>query len=122
MDLRERKSVSQTEIAREIDVGQTAVSSYKTGEKTPSMDVAVKLADYAGMCVEHLLTGKGPQRPWGTMDAQFQTLVQFWENLDDAARMKLLEHAELLHNNQPKKRRPRWAPLDPDKPPRRPPH
>jgi hypothetical protein len=86
------------------------VSEYKTGNKGPSLPAAIALADYAQMCVEYLLTGKGPQRPWGGVDAEFQKLVQAWETLDDPHRLKLLEQAELLLSHQEKQRRPRYAP------------
>jgi len=124
MDLTNPKSMRQEDIAREINVGQTAVSAYKTGDKEPSMETAYLLADYAGMCVEYLLRGKGPQRPWGTMDADFAKLVQAWEHLDDAGRAKLVERAGELVSLQMTRRKPRWSDLpgQSPKPRNKPPH
>jgi transcriptional regulator with XRE-family HTH domain len=124
MDLAKPKSLRQEDIAREIKVGQTAVSGYKTGDKEPSIGTAILLAGYAEMCVEFLLTGKGPQRPWGQMDTDFAKIVQAWEHLDDVNRAKLIERAEELYNLQASRRRPRWAHLPglAPKPPKAPQH
>lgn len=124
MDLTKPKSLRQEDIAREIKVSQTAVSAYKTGDKEPSMETAYQLADYANMCVEYLLRGKGPQRPWGTMDTDFAKIVQAWEHLDDNGRTKLIERASELMSLQTNRRKPRWADLPgmSHKPREKPPH
>jgi transcriptional regulator with XRE-family HTH domain len=122
LDLPERKSMVQDDISTEIGVEQTSVSAYKTGARVPSLDVALKLAQYAGLCVQYLLRGDGPRRPWWDMDSQFQKLIECWEYLDDAGREKLVQRAEELRTLQDKHRRPRWQPPAPDKPPRRPQH
>lgn len=117
-DLPHPKSDDQTVIGKQIGVGQTMVSSIKTGDKNPGMDTAIAMAGYADMCVEYLLTGKGPKRPWGGVDADFQRLVQFWESLDDTGRGELLKRADELFRLQGQARRPS-NPL-PGEPPHRP--
>ena len=107
-DLPEMKSIRQEDIARIAGVGQTAVSSWKTGQKRPDLEKALALAAYARMCVQYLYTGEGPQRPWGNVETDFAMIVQSWEHLDDGNRAKLLEYAELLMTGQREKRRPRW--------------
>lgn len=109
-DLPRPKSDDQTEIGRAVGVRQTMISAYKTGAKGPSMKAAIRLATYAEMCVQYLLTEEGPQRPWGTVDDEFKKLVMYWENLTDEGRAKLLERGEELFTLQGKPRRPRLAP------------
>lgn len=99
-DLKHPKSIDQTVLGREFGVGQTMVSEYKRGKKNPSLDVARRMAAYGEMCLEYLLTGKGPQRPWGEMDDDFKRLVELWQALDDHHRRELLSVADAFYAKQ----------------------
>lgn len=53
---------TQAKIGERLGVGQSAVSYWKnTGP--PSMEIAIELAEMCGLCVEYLLTGRGPMYP-----------------------------------------------------------
>lgn len=45
--LRERLKLSQKQLGEAVGVGQTAISNYEVGERTPEIDVAIKLRDLA---------------------------------------------------------------------------
>ena len=55
--------------ARNEDLGKLfgvsgpMISYWRQGDKLPSMDTAIKIANRCGVCVEWLLTGNGPKYP-----------------------------------------------------------
>jgi len=50
-------------LGRYLHVGTTMAWNYFNGEKLPSMEKAVEIALKLGVCVEWLLTGRGPMQP-----------------------------------------------------------
>lgn len=50
-------------LGRYLGVGTTMAWNYVNGEKLPSMEKAVEMALKLGVCVEWLLTGRGPTQP-----------------------------------------------------------
>lgn len=50
-------------LGRQFDVSGPMVSYYRTGKKLPSMETALLIARKTGVCVEWLLTGRGPKHP-----------------------------------------------------------
>ncbi len=50
-------------LAKLFEVSQPMVSYYMNGVKLPSMDKAIHIAIVCGVCVEWLLTGRGPKNP-----------------------------------------------------------
>ena len=102
------KDLSPANLRRVLRRSQQMVSALRVGTKKPGWDVVERMARYADACVDFIITGRGPERPWSEVDPAFHRVLQIWEALDDSARGKLKEHAELLYNVQQKKRRPRW--------------
>ena len=56
-------------LGRWLGVSKAMAWNYRTGEKLPSMDKAIEIATKFNVCVEWLLTGRGPQRPPPPPDA-----------------------------------------------------
>ena len=54
-ELRERKGVSMTEIARLLGMKYTTYVGYEKGQREPNSDVLVKIADFYGTTVDYLL-------------------------------------------------------------------
>ena len=54
---------TQKELAKWLDYSQPMINYWLNGEKLPSMDTAIKIANKFGVCVEWLITGKGEKRP-----------------------------------------------------------
>lgn len=48
-DILESKNISQQKLADKIGVGQQAVSKWANGQRTPSVDTMVKIADALGI-------------------------------------------------------------------------
>lgn len=53
--LMEEKNVLQEELATAVGVSQTFISYILNGFKTPSLDVAKRIADYLGVTVDELI-------------------------------------------------------------------
>lgn len=58
---RETLRISQSELARRIGVSQVSVSMYESGETTPKLLIAAKLASVLGMTCEELVNGKADE-------------------------------------------------------------
>lgn len=54
---------SQKEMAKALGVSEGMFTSYKNGEKLPSMAKAIEIAEKTGVTVEWLLTGRGAKHP-----------------------------------------------------------
>lgn len=56
-------SVPDAVLAKRFHASNTAVWYWKNGRKMPSITTAIRLAIDLNVCVEYLLTGRGPMRP-----------------------------------------------------------
>ena len=63
------KTLNNGEIGKKFDVSGTMVHHYKHGNKLPSMETAILIANKLNCCVEYLLTGRGPIRIQRTDDS-----------------------------------------------------
>lgn len=60
-DLLSKKGKSQTDIARLLNVRPTTVSEWKKGKYTPTVEHCVTLAEYFGVSLDYLVTGREPR-------------------------------------------------------------
>lgn len=56
--LLQKYGISAYRVAKEASVTQTALSNWKSGRNTPSMQTLQKIADYFGVTIDYLMTGK----------------------------------------------------------------
>ena len=56
--LLQRNGISAYRVAKEAGVTQTALSNWKNGRNTPSAPTLQKIADYFGVSIDYLMTGK----------------------------------------------------------------
>ena len=54
-ELRKKRHISQVRLAMELNMGQTAISRYETGEREADYDTLIAFADYFGVSVDYLL-------------------------------------------------------------------
>ena len=59
--LRKEKDISQTELARRLNVSRQAVSKWEQGSSSPDMERLIQLAEILGTEVEYLATGVHPE-------------------------------------------------------------
>ena len=58
MQLLEKYHVTPYKVAKETGVSQSTLSDWKRGVSTPKQDKLQKIADYFGVTVDYLMTGK----------------------------------------------------------------
>ena len=56
--LLQKHGVSAYRVSKEAGVTQTALSNWKNGRNTPSTVTLQKIADYFGVTIDYLMTGK----------------------------------------------------------------
>ena len=53
--LREEKHVSQTQLAKDTGLSQSAITAWETGKRVPSAQAIIILARYFGVSTDYLL-------------------------------------------------------------------
>lgn len=54
--LREKRGITQVELAQKLDVQQSAIAAWETGKSMPRADKFVKIAEILGCTVDALLS------------------------------------------------------------------
>lgn len=54
-DLRLEKELTQTELAKKINVSQAAIAKWETGDRTPTVDCIIILAKFFEVTTDYLL-------------------------------------------------------------------
>ncbi len=63
--LLQKNGVTPYKVAKEAGVTQTALSNWKSGRSTPTTKTLQKIADYFGVTIDYLMTGKESDFPKG---------------------------------------------------------
>ncbi len=66
-DLRIKKGLNQTELAKLVGVSNRVISHYETGRARPSLDVIIKLAKVLGVSVEEIYEALPKKKGGGKM-------------------------------------------------------
>lgn len=86
----------QTSIAEFLDINQSAVSKWKSGESFPEFEQAQRLAAYTGVSVPWLWLGWGQKHD---MDEMTLELLRHWEAMPESARNELLQFVRFRASN-----------------------
>jgi transcriptional regulator with XRE-family HTH domain len=94
--------VSQSAIARQLDLGQSAVAKWAHGSGYPTLRKCIQIARLTGVSVEWLLTGRGNKKLEGNdMDDMTQSLLERWSDLPEPAKREILEFVEFRAAKEP---------------------
>lgn len=74
------------EAGKELGVSAVMIHNYKAGKKMPSIEKAVEIATRCGVCVDWLLTGRGPKTPGVIRDDKLSEVIIVWEQLSEDTR------------------------------------
>lgn len=55
--LRIGKKITQTQLAKVLNISPSTLGMYEQGRRTPSIDILIKLADYFHVSLDYLITG-----------------------------------------------------------------
>lgn len=81
---------SQMGVARLLGMSQGSVGRWAQGTGLPTMQNALDLALKAGVCVEWLLTGRGPKAPLAGLTRQEEVLLNRFRKLTPENRVSVL--------------------------------
>jgi transcriptional regulator with XRE-family HTH domain len=101
-DLRKNKDLNQTDLAKVFDVSQSTIANYELGNKEPSHDMLLKLADFFNVSLDYLLGQTNDPRPIDQVNEENKQriskalkdeepeLVEFWQELKEREDLFLL--------------------------------
>ncbi len=99
--VREEKGLTQSGLAREMGVSQSAVSQIEAGERNPSYDMLRQIAKALNVSVPHLVGA-----PVEKLRPEEEVHFRQYRGLSPEARRELEEFAVYLYHKQ-KQRKPR---------------
>lgn len=86
------KPATQTAVARFLGITQPSVSEWNEPNKFPEMERVIDLAQQANVCVEWLLTERGPKHP-PPADTAAERLWALWPHIDDLTKGEIVRLA-----------------------------
>lgn len=95
-------------------VSTATISYWRNGVKLPDIDHAVEIARKLDVCVEWLLTGRGPRAPKADYDSRLRDIVALWPKLSESDQETLRVLAE--HKAQPPEPPPQPKNGEPSRP------
>ena len=84
--LRKKEGISQSELARRIEISHTQITRYELKDVQPPADVLKRLADLFGVSIDYIVNGTAQEKASNT--------------LLDAALIKQFQEIELLPNDE----------------------
>ena len=91
-ELRERKKISQSELAKKIGVSQSAIGIWESGTGDPSADMMVIISNYFGVSVDYLLGKEKAPEKQGLSDDE-QRLISFFRAASSDGKNSILRVA-----------------------------
>ncbi len=85
INLRKKQNLSQSDLAKKVDVSRTIIGNYERNENTPSVDILLKIAKVFDVSVDYLI-GEGQL---STYDKEVLKRIDDIEQLDDDTKSKL---------------------------------
>lgn len=81
--LRKKSGKTQKEVAADLKIAPSALSSYEQGKSSPPLDLAVRIAQYYGASLDWLCDIKEQDTPY-TRAKILKTLTELCENVPEA--------------------------------------
>ncbi len=89
--LREKNNLSQKELANILNIANSTLSQYESGDRVPSDDIKIKIADYFNVSLDYLL---------GRTSNPHKTLTPIEEEFEDPKIKILARSAKSLTPDQ----------------------
>jgi transcriptional regulator with XRE-family HTH domain len=87
---------TQKECAALLGVAQPSISEWASGDSSPSMANSITLGKKLNVCVEWILTERGPKRPGPPMEPAAQSLWDLWGRIPREDHQRVVGFAEAL--------------------------
>ena len=79
--LRKEKKITQAQLAEKLGVSEQAVSKWENDQCSPDVSLFPIIADYFGVSMEYLLTGKNETDP--ALSFEEESIISAYRLLDD---------------------------------------
>lgn len=96
-----RERATQVRLAQLAGVRQPSVNGWGKPDEYPAMITAVRLSEALGVCVEWLLTERGPKHP-PKVAGGAETFLQDWDKLDPEQRRQIAKYADFVKTENTK--------------------
>ncbi|MDE6670653.1 MAG: helix-turn-helix domain-containing protein [Ruminococcus sp.] len=97
-ELRKDRKISQTKIAEDLKITQRMYSTYETGDRTPTIDILMEIANYFNVTLD-FLTGNETKRLEPLTEEERKMLKNYRE-LNETHQNKVIERIETLREMQ----------------------
>lgn len=92
--LRENYPISQLEFAKLLNISNSALSQYESGNRMPNDEIKLKIADFFGVSVDFLLGRENLKNERN--NPKNNTIIDEIENLSPASKEELKKYIQLL--------------------------
>lgn len=104
-EIREKRNITQSELAHAIGVKQEAISSYEHGRTTFSVDVLIKLADYFNTSTDYLLERTDDESPiknvnFNQLNNLSYRLINNFIMLNDDKKQEVIWYSEAIRKRE----------------------
>lgn len=100
-DLLTKKGVKATNLAKELGIPPSTFSDWKSGKCKPKYEKLEKIADYFGVSVEYLRTGKESKSPVPTFEPEMVDLITYYSKLSDENKKMIMDLIKKLGGSSP---------------------
>jgi len=90
-EARERKGLTQLELAKLANLGESTISFYELGRREPNYDILIRLAEILEVSPNYLLTGKdnGYSSHWWLKEEP-PSVIELWDFIENHSNLKLM--------------------------------
>lgn len=91
--LREKQNLTQIELSKLLNIGNTTLSQYESGQRVPSDEIKAKIADFFGVTIDYLLGRTDTPSPVDKITDSVSDdpeLAKFWDELKEREDLQLL--------------------------------
>lgn len=107
--LRKENGLTQTELAKKLNIGQTTVAAYETGTHEPQIFSLIAYADYFGCSVDYLI---GREEDYAkivvpreqTLNEKERTFLRLFRSLNGDMQELLIQQLKVLRDSNLNKR------------------
>lgn len=100
--LLDEKGIKNADVSRATGISNMTLSDWKNGKTTPKQDKLLKIADYFGVSLDYLMTGKEPNAGSLYSDENADLLIGITHKMkgDPEFADRLVKYMSLLNENK----------------------
>lgn len=95
-EIRERKGMSQAEVARQVDIARQTYNNYELGKRQADYETLLKLADVLETTVEEIIADVSESIKKLPLDEKWERIKENFAKLSDADIDKVDDYVQLL--------------------------